>query len=191
MPDTPSKHSNRSWRPAYLLICAGLLLALHFYRPAAAGLWHETFFDASHVPIFGIVAVMLLLASPTHWRKIRRYGFALAGAIGLSGVSELLQIPTARDASLLDLAADILGAISALGIAASIPGLGLVKSWQRAVSLGISTTLLVVLLAPFLTVSAAYVQRERIFPILVDLDTPFAGKFVRTQHATLGRMENE
>ena len=185
MSDLPDKPTRRYSGAVYLLICAGLLLALHFYRPSPTGLWQKTFFDALHVPTFGIIAVMLLLATPTHWRKPRRFGVAFGSAIALSVLSELLQIPIERDASLSDLGADILGAAAALGLAASLPGLGLARRWQRVLTASACVVVLVFALATFLTVSAAYFQRDRLFPVLADLTAPFMDVFVTLQHATL------
>jgi VanZ family protein len=185
MPDYPDSHPDRPLRAIYLLIGAGLLLALHLYRPVPDGLWQKSFFDAAHVPTFGVMAVLLLLATPSHWVAGRRFGTALVGAIGLSVMSELLQIPVERDASLSDLAADIFGSVGSLGIAASVPGLGFARLQKRLLAAGVGTMLLVYALAPFLTVSAAYLQRDRLFPVLVDLDTPFMGVFLRSQHAML------
>jgi hypothetical protein len=77
-------------------------------------------------------------------------------------MSELLQIPVERDASLSDLAADIFGSVGSLGIAASVPGLGFARLQKRLLAAGVGTMLLVYALAPFLTVSAAYLQRDRL-----------------------------
>ena len=104
-----------------LAMSAGLLLLLHFVEPPGTGLWTRTFFDAAHVPVFGIVAPCVFVATGirAQWNLPRRCAVVAAAVLVLSIISEAAQIPGRRDASLHDLLFDWLGAAGflLLGIA--------------------------------------------------------------------------
>ena len=94
-----------------------LLLVTQFATPARGGLWLRALYDSLHVPVFGVIAVSILLLTPLHWSRQKRLFVVLGTVAVLSGLSEIAQIPTARDASFSDLIADWLGAAGFLAIA--------------------------------------------------------------------------
>ena len=122
--------NNRVLARLLLAISAGLLLLLHLYEPPAAGLWTQTLFNSMHVPVFGIVALSLYVATGiwANWGLAQRAIGVCIAALALSILSETAQIPGPRDASVKDLISDWLGAAAALvtssltmGMAASSP----------------------------------------------------------------------
>ena len=158
---------------------------LHFLRPPAANLLQQSLFDALHVPLFGIIAIALFFATPHHWPTTWRLTTAMGTTISLGIISESVQIPAARDASLSDLIADTSGAAGFLAIAMATRKVGLATSRRRISALIIGLILLVGGLFPFIKVSAAYVVRNWQFPVLVNFDSPLMNTFVTTQHSTL------
>ena len=86
-----------------------LLAALHYLAPARSDLWWQVFFQTSHAPIFGIIAVCLLAMTPSGWRSRARLIIALSATLLLALLSEAIQIPVAnRSASLGDVINDII-----------------------------------------------------------------------------------
>lgn len=168
-----------------------LLLLIQFGRPPPSGLWMATLYESMHVPLFGIIALCIILITPSHWQRRKRV-LTIAGVIlGLSLLSEAAQIPTHRDASLEDLVADWLGATAFSMIAVGfVPSFGLDRRWRK-ILVPFGLLLLVWSLLPLVKVSAAYVERSHNFPELVDFDGRFNRTFMRIQNATLKRQHDD
>ena len=163
MPDAPPG----SRRALQIAAAVGLLLvvlpvALPHGTRASAVLQ-----DFMHGPVFAIVAIAA-------WRDIRtrtatrtlstgqQAALALAISAALGGVTELLQIPGARDASVQDWVADIVGAVTGLAANAYFEA-----SSSRRPRLRSATITLVgcaVLLAPAVQAALAYGHRWLRFP---------------------------
>jgi len=182
----PPKTANRKMtRLALLAVVAVLLLTLHLYSPLQNGLWAQTFFDALHVPVFGLIALSLYAITPDHYRRAYRIAQALAVTCVLSVLSEAVQIPVSRDASLHDLIADWLGAAGFLSAALAVsPGFSI--SMVRRVTMGVAATALLGWpLYPLANVSAAFLERNAQFPILVQFDSRFGAVLVRKQNVNV------
>lgn len=166
-------------------VIVALLLVIHFATPSRGGLWLQTLYDSLHVFFFGAIAVCVLLATPLHWSRRKRLLTVLAAVFALSVFSELVQIPTGRDASFGDLLADWFGAAGSIAVAIvfstsiSVPkGRG-----RHLVILGIA--LIVWPLLPLAKVSAAYLERSQLLPELASFDSSFSGVFYYVQNAEL------
>ena len=185
MIEPPKTANQKMTRLALLAVVAGLLLTLHFYSPLRNGLWARTFFDALHVPVFGLIALSLYAITPDHHRRTYRIALALAVTCVLSVLSEAAQIPVSRDASLHDLIADWLGAAGFLTAALAVsPGFS--TSLLKRIATGLAAVVLLGWpLYPLANVSAAYLERNAQFPILVRFDSRFGAVLVRKQNVTL------
>lgn len=170
-----------------VVISAGLLLLLHLYEPPAAGLWTQTFFDSLHVPVFGIIALSLYVATGiwVNWGPAQRAVVVCIAAFTLSILSEAAQIPGPRDASVKDLVSDWLGAAAALLLALAFTARDAVSRTRQIAFAVIGAAVLLVALSSFITVSVAYLERNFQKPLLVSFDSRFGRTFRRTQHATL------
>ena len=96
-----------------LVAAAGLLALLHFFPPPRGGLWMGTLLNTLHVPVFAVVTVLLYfgLRGATSLSERQRLGWVMWLSLFLGVVSELLQVPMQRDASLGDLLSDWLGSL--------------------------------------------------------------------------------
>lgn len=170
-----------------LMTSAALLLLLHLYEPSTSGLWTQTFFNSMHVPVFGIVALSLYVATAikANWGFPQRVGTVLVIVFVLSILSEAAQIPGPRDASVRDLVSDWLGAIAVLLLAHAFCADKAVGRSRRITSALIGASVLLVALSSLIGVSAAYIERGYQRPVLVSFDAHFGQYFRRTQHASL------
>ena len=170
-----------------LAVSAGLLLLLHFYEPAPSGLWTDTLLESLHVPIFGIIALSLFVATGlrTDWRPAKRVAFVCVAATALALLSESAQISGPRDASFEDLMSDWLGASAALLFALALSGRHLYPLAARFSVALAGLALCLIALWPFISVSIAYIERNVQQPILVSFDARIGRVFRHTQHATL------
>jgi len=183
----------RITRSKYLRMAAGgviavLLLITAFAQPTHGGIWQQTFGDFLHVPVFGIVATCLLLMSPPHWSRRKRLLFVFGLTFVLGALTEIAQIPTARDASLADLASDMLGAAGFVAIAAVFSrSISIPKGRGRfLVMLGLALLAWPVL--PVARVSTAYLERNQALPALVRFDNRLGHVFFRLQNADIRKI---
>ncbi len=179
--------NNRVLARLLLAISAGLLLLLHLYEPPAAGLWTQTLFNSMHVPVFGIVALSLYVATGiwANWGLAQRAIGVCIAALALSILSETAQIPGPRDASVKDLISDWLGAAAALLFSLAFSARDAVSRTTRIAFAVVGAAVLLAALSSFITVSVAYLERNFQKPLLVSFDARFGRTFRRTQHATL------
>lgn len=170
-----------------LAFSGGLLLLLHFYAPAPSGLWTQILLESLHVPVFGIVALSLFVATGSRrdWGPAQRTAVACAAAIALAVLSEGAQISGPRDASIEDLVSDCLGAGAALLFALALSRRHPFRPITRIgfTLAGLASCLIA--LWPLISVSAAYLERNLQQPVLISFDHRFGKTFRRTQHATL------
>lgn len=168
-----------------IALIAGLLMAIQFVTPIDGGLWWRMFYDAVHVPVFGLIAVAALVVTPSHWHVALRVVVALIATSALAAVSELIQVPTNRDASLSDFWADMLGGLGLVCIVVALFrrfGLGIAV---RMVAFSAGVLAFLWPLLPLAQVSIGYVQRAQALPSLVHFDARFAEYFVLSQNAEL------
>lgn len=164
-----------------------LLLLLHFYVPAPSGLWTKSLLEALHIPVFGVVALSLFVATGLrrHWGLLQRAAAVCAASIVLALLSESAQISGPRDASFEDLMSDWLGASAALLFALALSRRHDFRSAARFGFAVVGLASCLVALWPFITVSAAYLERNLQQPVLVTFDARLGHVFRRTQHSTL------
>jgi hypothetical protein len=99
---------------------------------------------------------------------------AFVAALVLAVLSEAAQIPTSRDASWSDIISDATGA--AIGLLA-IPTVTN-RRRLKVISRTIAIILLVISAVPLIQVSAAYVERNSVFPVIYDSDWPTRSEFM-------------
>ncbi len=168
-----------------------LLMAFHLITPPRGGLWLRTFYDATHVPLFGLLAVSFLFATPAEWAGSKRYFVALGSVALIAVASELLQIPTARDASARDLVADLMAGTGALCLAAGLSGRFPYGRGPRFATIAIGIAAIALPLMPLATVSAAYLHRAAALPDLVRFESPFSTLFCNVQDGRLTRQKDD
>jgi len=167
------------------LVVVMLVLVVHFAAPSSGGLWLRTLYDSMHVPVFGVIALCVLLITPVQWGTRNRLLATTGIVLVLSLLSELAQIPTSRDASVKDLLSNWLGAAGFTCIAVVF-----LRSFPLSRVRGLYLALLgFVLIAwpllPLAKVSAAYVERFYILPSLIRFDSRLGETLFRMQNAKL------
>ena len=165
-----------------------LLLVIHFATPSRGGLWLQTFYDSLHVPLFGIIAVCVLVVTPLHWSRRKRLLVVLFAVVTLSALSEVAQIPTARDASLSDLLADWFGAAGFVAAAVVFSSSISVPQGRGRYLVILGIALMIWPLLPLAKVSAAYLERNQLLPALVSFDSTFGNMFFRAQNAQIRKI---
>lgn len=167
----------------------GILLAAVVFAPVPGRtLGIRTLHDFAHGPIFGGIAVLLLLCirGDERLQVLRlsmQYLLAFIAAVALGGLTELAQIPAARDASWFDFRSDALGAAAFLGIAAAIDGR--LRSPIRAVAVLSGVVLLGIHSTPLATAAGEYLRRDRAFPVLLDFTRQLDPYFLGPQQAQI------
>ena len=116
------------------------------------------------------------------------YSAAILISILLGALIELLQHFTGRDATLIDLWTDTLGALAvAGGLLAFDPR---VQATRRRIGYLVAVAACMLMLAPLAVTAAAYLKRHLDFPTLVDFRLPLATSFLRAgASATVERSE--
>ena len=151
-----------------LFVLAGLLLFLPLpIAPTYAG---RTLEDAGHTPLFFLVTLGVIFTLRDHARIRGAWLYALAGVVGISAgfLSELIQMPLARDASWEDAAADAVGAILALAVYALFQRRTKLQLWQQLGALVLALSCIAIFLAPIVRMMRAYVHRNGQFPVIAD-----------------------
>lgn len=190
LPDTG--HGNSIKAIVLLVFSAAFLLLQHMYEPPVTGLWAETFFNSLHVPVFGVVAAGLYIAtaSQKNWTDVKRIVVVCIAVLVLSVISEAAQIPGPRDASVRDLVSDWLGAVAAIALIRAY-NINQIRNRRHKICAAMfGTTILLIALSSLIGVSAAYVERHYQFPILVSFDGRFSEYFRRPQNSTLKIIEH-
>lgn len=167
-----SWHRIRQLLPACVIVA--LLATVFVPRPGDTGLWLHTLFEWLHVPVFGLISLALLALTPKDQPRSYRFAWAFVGALFLGVLTEAIQIPIKRDASLEDVIADGLGAAGFLSLA---------HFWSQK---GYSTILFatggLALLAwsavPLISVSLAINHRNTQFPVIFSGDIAAERAFV-------------
>ena len=113
--------SPQHYSVALLLGAAGAVLAVVLFgQIPGGGRWASELGNSAHGPAFAIVTLILialLRQVPSRNASILRdYSLAIAGALLLGALIELMQLATGRDASFSDLGRDTLGTLAATGL---------------------------------------------------------------------------
>ena len=160
---------------------------------------HTLFMDAvrnfGHVPLFGLIAVILLwiLQLTTLGERLsvpHRYVLAWLGAVGLGAISEYLQYFSPRDADFMDLANDMAGATSFLVLHYLVDTRlsDRDKKQRNRFKIPLRIAALVILLVagiPMIKAAAASWYRRASFPRMYTFDNGLEKKFIGQIYAEL------
>ncbi len=180
------------------LLVIGILLAAVVFAPVPGDTrWIRTLHNSAHAPIFGCVSLLTLLVIRGHTRfaslgLLGQYALALAAALVLGVLTELLQIPVGRDASVEDAVHDLIGAIALLGIFAAFDPRIRVSARAglvRAVAAVVGIVALAVAVAPVTRAAIKYQKREQRFPVLADFTQQYDRYFILQQSAEFSPAE--
>jgi VanZ family protein len=138
--------------------------------PFSANYATRTIENAGHVPLFFLLTMGLLFVLRDHRRfqGVRLYAFAgfVCASAGL--LSEVIQMPLARDASWEDVAADVIGVVLGLAVYALFERRSALRRWHRIVALIIAISCVAIYVDPIVRMARAYVHRNAQFPVLAD-----------------------
>ena len=167
-----------------------MLLVVLFGRLPGQGRWVIDLSNAAHGPAFLLVTLivfaLLTRSSKRKFSILTEYSLAIVIAILLGALVELLQHFTGRDAELRDLWRDTLGAVTAAGtLLAFDPRVRASPARYplRRMGLLVAVAACVLMLAPLAVTAAAYLQRYRSFPTLVDFSSPLSTYFLSVYSA--------
>lgn len=180
------------------LLVIGILLAAVVFAPVPGDTrWIRTLHNSAHAPIFGCVSLLTLLIVRGHPRFASvglagQYALALAAALILGILTELLQIPVGRDAEVDDALHDVIGAIALLGIFAAFDPrvrASMHANFIRLAAAVIGVAALAVAVAPVTRAAMKYQQRDERFPVLADFAERYDRYFILQQSAEFSAAE--
>lgn len=172
----------------------GLMLFLERFNIQSDTIVWKSLRNFGHLPLFGLMAVILLwflrLSVGKRVDIPIQYVIAWMGTVGIGALSEYLQLPTRRDANIIDWLIDIAGATSFLALHFTIdPWISsrsnrLLK--RHRIIIRIVAVLIISAAAIPLFVSCwAQLYRKTIFPALYTFDSYFERKYLDTANADL------
>ena len=151
-------------------------------------------FDAGHVLLFGLVALLALWVLQTSIRaeglaRLRAYGLAFLLVVLLGLGTEFLQIFAARDAGLGDFGRDLIGGAAALLAALAFDR----RTWSapavgRGLLVVVAALLAVSGMAESVMVYRDYGRRDAAFPSICGFDSAWEMRFARGRNARLTRV---
>jgi VanZ family protein len=174
------------------LLAIGILLWAVVFAPVPGDTrWIRTLHNSAHAPIFGCVALLTLVVIRAQTRlatltPAKQYAIALAVALFLGLLTELLQIPAGRDASVEDALHDVIGAVALLGLFAVFDEQVRMLSRAgviRSVAAVIGVLALAVAAAPVTRAAIKYQQRDQRFPVLADFTQRYDRYFIMQRAA--------
>ncbi len=178
------------------LLLLGLLSLLLIPVPAPTFLW-KAVNNFGHVPLFGLVAILLLWVSRTFIKRpgapgIQHYGMALLGVLVLALLTEALQsLNVERQTSLSDVIHDLVGAMCGLMLFLTYDShlLGRWVPWRefpRNVVLRVGVVLVLgITLLPVMEWAYAYWDRANRFPSLMEFSSEWEMQFVQATDSEL------
>lgn len=176
--------------PRLVAVVLAVIAMLLFGRIPGDDRWAWVLGDAAHAPALAVVTLALIeLLRRLPARRpgvLRDYAVAIAIALTLGALVELTQLGTGRNASMTDLARNALGSLAAAGFLAMLdPRVRALRSHGaiRRVGLLIGVVSTLIVITPLLITGAAYLQRARNFPTLVDFNSPLSTYFIGTYGA--------
>lgn len=165
-------------------ICALAALVIFAEIPRSTQFMH-VLHKSGHPLAFGAIAVLalLLLTDDTSNKAMppwRSYATAFAVAVVLGVLTEIAQIFTNRGSSATDVLSDAVGATAALGLFSSFFRARSITDARltRTAVLIAGSVAACIALAPLAWCTAAYVNREARFPIVLRIDSPLDRYFV-------------
>jgi len=182
-------------RAAIVIAIAALLSLLLVVSVPGQGLWYQVSLNASHGPIFALVAVLVLLMhEPAQRSDALSYVNAFFVAVGLGILVEILQTMAHRPGQPFDVMTDAAGAAAGLGLLALAErrrgGAAARQAaggpwWPLAIAL---TGITLVAWHP-LHAARAYAQRAAQFPTVAQFREPRDLTFVTTEGAGVAIVE--
>ena len=166
--------------------------------PSDSYLWIE-FHNFGHTPLFGLVAIALLRISreilTDDFPILLQYLFSSALALGLGLIWELIQIPTAGDADLTDLARDGIGILGMMSLWLAMDG----RYWRRRAKAQRRTrekwflfggAVMILSAVPLMIWAATYIERDNDFPTLSRFDSFLGRKLISLQDSQLNVIDS-
>jgi hypothetical protein len=154
-----------------LLLVAGVLLFVQL--PVQSTYAWRTLENSGHTPLFFLVTlgVMFVLRGDARFAGPRLY--LIAGLTGaLAGLlSEVIQRPLARDASWVDVYADIVGVIAALSMYALLDDRHPLRRWLRLLAMFVVLGCGAIYVTPIVNMTRAYLHRDGQFPVLASFQS--------------------
>lgn len=174
-----------------LLVIVILLAAVVFAPVPGDTRWIGTLHNSAHAPIFGCVSLLTLFIVRGHPRFASvglagQYALAVAAALVLGILTELLQIPVGRDATVEDAVHDVIGAVALLGIFAAFDSRVRASAHSgvvRVAAASIGVVALAVAVAPVTRAAIKYQYRDERFPVLADFTEQYDRYFILQQSA--------
>lgn len=170
--------------PALRIGLAGILLALVVLAPLPGSTrLFRALHDSAHAPVFGCIALLILTLLRSQprtrdWKPAAQYVAAFLSSTFLGAATELLQIPVARDASLLDWRNDVLGSAAFLAAFAAFDPRVPRRAWIKGLLAGVAALAMIASTLPVLQALREQIRRESQFPVLVDFTHRFDGYYV-------------
>lgn len=164
-----------------------ILLAAVVFAPVPGDTrWIRTLHNSAHAPIFGCVCLLVLFVIRAQPRFASlslagQYALAVAAALLLGILTELLQIPVGRDASIEDALHDVIGAVALLGLFAVFDRRVRASSHPRtlrSIAAVVGVVALAVAIAPVTRAAIKYRQRDDRFPVLADFTERYDRYFI-------------
>jgi hypothetical protein len=130
-----------------------------------------------HGPGFALLALAILWYLQHQCRSVVNYILAATIAMGIGLVSEIAQIPGARDAQVQDLVVDALGIFGAIGVSASLDRKvrAAIRTWARLALPTSAGVALAIACVPTIWLSHALIQQNRAFPQLLTFEHAWEG----------------
>ncbi len=142
-----------------------------------------------HVPVFGMISIVLLqivrLMINPHQTRWLFYVYAFILTTILGAITELMQLPTSRDADPMDLLMDMIGAFGFLSIAASQDKRLKKNASHNRILLIAGVLILVSTTIPLVAVIASRLYRDYHFPFISGFESRWSSGFVGVKDAKL------
>jgi VanZ family protein len=157
-------------RPSLIAAAVALLALVIFAKLPQSTQFAHVLHKTGHPVAFALLALIVLKLLPA-----RSYVLAFALAVAAGAATEVAQIFLDRGPSPLDVLRDAGGALAALGLHAGF------YSARRALFLSVGGVAAFTSLAPLLLCTAAYINRERQFPVLLQFRSSLDRYFIPDQ----------
>ena len=178
-----------------LAFLAIVFLLLNIVSIPTNTLLGEEIENLGHVPLFGVLSIAILTLSRA-WlgKRIKRplihYAVAFVVTSGLGALTEFIQFFEARDADFSDLARDVVGAATFLGIYLTFDVhtrylWSSARSRLKALVRAVFVLALAGMAIPLTLWIGAYIHRDNTFPVLFSADSFWSRKFLEIQDAKL------
>ncbi len=183
-------------RNTFIVVILAFVLTLMFSPLTTESLWVREALNSGHTIFFFFLSFYAYhrLRNQTNISKAHLIVMAVVLVGVLLGVLiEVAQVFSQREASIVDLYRDVMGIFAGLCLVASNMAKKVGAHVYRHLFLAVTVVLLLLALAPLIQLSGHYIQRNRSFPVVVDLGASWSGSFVEYNHAELlnGDVQNE